>query len=177
MGAEWTVITTGVAVNSFYGFVFKSFWQRRQELCLEGTKHLAGKRRLTQTGICRQFPDPTLSSRLRVQTTTKLPASFICNTELHEHKHSIHLSIQSNYFIRTHGVKVITKLAEKPVVAQLAKKFFAFCSARKFITVSIRVHRLLRFTFPPSPVTSRFVVILSSHIHPGIPSGLLRSTF
>ena len=72
---------------------------------------------------------------------------------------------------------------EKPTGLQLVKKFPAFHGTRRFITALTSVHHLsLSWVSPiqsiyPHPTTWRSVLILSTHLRLGLPSGLLPSGF
>jgi len=76
----------------------------------------------------------------------------------------------------------ITAIPEKLTVPQLVKKFLAFCGKRRFITaittarhLSISWGRSMQsMSISPSHVL-RIHFILSSHLHAGLPSGLLPS--
>ena len=74
-------------------------------------------------------------------------------------------------------------LLEKPTGLQLVKKFPAFHGTRRFTTALIRVRRLfLSWASPiqsiyPHPTSWRSILILSSHLNLGLPSGLLPSGF
>jgi hypothetical protein len=77
---------------------------------------------------------------------------------------------------------------DKQTKSQLAKNFFAFYGTRLFIAAFTRaIHlslssaRSIQFMLPPSPPPNstyrRSSLILSSHLHLGVPSGLLPSGF
>ena len=74
-------------------------------------------------------------------------------------------------------------LPEKLTVLKLVKKFPAFQGTRKFITALTSVRHLsLSYASPvqsiyPHPTSWRFILILSTHLHLGLPSGLLPSGF
>ena len=74
-------------------------------------------------------------------------------------------------------------LLEKLTGLQLVKKFPAFHGTRRFITALISVRHLsLSWASPfqsiyPHPTSWRSVLILSTHLHLGLPSGLLPSGF
>ena len=74
-------------------------------------------------------------------------------------------------------------LLEKLTGLQLVKKFPAFFGTRKFITAFTRSRHLSRSwgssiqSIPPHPTSSRSIIILSSHLRLGLPSGLLPSDF
>ena len=74
-------------------------------------------------------------------------------------------------------------LIEKLTGLQLVKKFPAFHGTRKFITALTSVRHLsLSWVSPmqsiyPHPTSWRFVLILSTHLRLGLPSGLFPSGF
>ena len=74
-------------------------------------------------------------------------------------------------------------LLEKLTVLQLVKKFPAFHGTRRFITALTSVHQLyLSWASPiqsiyPHPTSWRSILILSTHLRLGLPSGLLPSGF
>ena len=74
-------------------------------------------------------------------------------------------------------------LLEKLTGLQLVKKFPAFHGTRKFITALTSVHQLsLSWASPiqsihPHPTSWRSILILSTHLRLGHPSGLLSSGF
>ena len=74
-------------------------------------------------------------------------------------------------------------LLEKLTGLQLVKKFPAFHGTRKFITALTSVRHLsLSWASPiqsiyPHPTSSRSILILSTHLRLGLPSGLLPSGF
>ena len=74
-------------------------------------------------------------------------------------------------------------LLEKLTGLQLVKKFPAFHGTRRFITALTSVRQLsLSWTSPiqsiyPHPTSWRSVLILSTHLHLGLPTGLFPSGF
>ena len=74
-------------------------------------------------------------------------------------------------------------ILEKLTVLQLVKKFPAFHGTRRFITALTSVRQLsLSWASPiqtiyPHPISWRFILILSTHLHLGLPIGLLPSGF
>ena len=74
-------------------------------------------------------------------------------------------------------------LLEKLSGFQLVKKFPAFYGTRRFITAFISTHHLSVpwassiQSLPPQPNSSRSILILSSHLRLGLPSGLFPSSF
>jgi len=74
-------------------------------------------------------------------------------------------------------------LLEKLTGLQLVKKFPAFYGTQRFITALISVRHLsLSWASPmqppyPHPTSWRSILILSTHLHLGLPSGLLPSGF
>ena len=74
-------------------------------------------------------------------------------------------------------------LLETLTVSQLVKKFPVFYVTRRFITAFTSVRHLslswassIQF-IPPHPTSWRFILILSSHLRLGLPSGLFPSDF
>ena len=74
-------------------------------------------------------------------------------------------------------------LHEKLTGLQPVKKFPAFHGTRRFITALTSVRHLslfwagpIQFTYP-HPTSWRSILILSTHLHLGLPSGLLPSGF
>jgi hypothetical protein len=74
-------------------------------------------------------------------------------------------------------------LLEKLIVTQLVKKIPVFYGIRRFITVYTRSRlwslswaRCIQFT-PSSPIFRRSILILSFHLHLGLPSGLFPSGY
>ena len=74
-------------------------------------------------------------------------------------------------------------LLEKLTGFQLVKKFPAFYGTRKFITAFTSARHLSLCwassiqSIPPHPTSWRSILILSSHLRLGLPSGLLHSGF
>jgi hypothetical protein len=74
-------------------------------------------------------------------------------------------------------------LPEKLKCPELLKKFPAFYETRRFITVYISARHLSLawarsiHSTPPHPTSRRSILILSSHLRLGLPSGLLPSGF
>ena len=83
------------------------------------------------------------------------------------------------YSLHTPGCRVLEKLTG----LQLVKKFPAFHGTRRFITALTSVRHLsLSWTSPiqsiyPHPTSWRYILILSTHLRLGLPSGLLHSGF
>ena len=74
-------------------------------------------------------------------------------------------------------------LLEKLTGLQLVKKFPAFHGTRRFITALTSIRQLsLSWASPiqsiyPHPTSWRSIIILSTHLHLGLPSGLFPSGF
>ena len=74
-------------------------------------------------------------------------------------------------------------LLEKLTGLQLVKKFFAFHGTRRFITALTNVRHLSLFwaspiqSIYPHPTSWRSILITSTHLRLGLPSGLLPSGF
>jgi len=74
-------------------------------------------------------------------------------------------------------------LLEKLTSFQLVKKFPAFYGTRRFVTAFTSARHLslswasLIQSIPPHPTSWRSILILSSHLHLGLPSGLFPSDF
>ena len=90
------------------------------------------------------------------------------------------LHMQPHTYLLTPWCRI---LLEKLTVLQLVKKFPAFHGTRRFITALTRLRHLsLSWASPiqsiyPHPTTWRFILILSTHLRLGLPSGLLPSGF
>ena len=88
--------------------------------------------------------------------------------------------IQDNTYLLTQWCKF---LLEKLTGLQLVKKFSAFHGTRRFITALTSVRHLsLSWANPiqsiyPHPTSRRSILILSTHLHLGLPSGLFPSGF
>ena len=90
-------------------------------------------------------------------------------------------------FIINHLIYLLTPwcrvLLEKLTGLQLVKKFPAFQGPRRFITALTSVrHQSLSWASPiqsiyPHPTSWRSILILSTHLRLGLPSGLLPSAF
>ena len=72
-------------------------------------------------------------------------------------------------------------LLEKLISSQLVRKFPAFYGIRRFITTSTSLLSLFWArsiqSMPPHPTSWRSILILSSHLRLGLPSGLFSSCF
>ena len=75
-------------------------------------------------------------------------------------------------------------LLEKLTGLQLVKKFPAFYGTRRFITALTSVRHLsisgaspIQSIYPHHPTSWRSILILSTHLRLGLPSGLLPSSF
>ena len=83
-------------------------------------------------------------------------------------------------YLLTPGCRVFL---EKLTGLQLVKKFLAFQGTRRFITALTTVRHLsLSWSSPiqsiyPHPTSWRSILILYTHLHLGLPSGLLPSSF
>jgi len=94
--------------------------------------------------------------------------------------HFYHLGLNMSYCLLTAWCTV---LLEKLTGLQLVKKFPAFHSTRRFITALTSVRQLsLSWTSPiqsiyPHPTFWRSILILSTHLRLGLPSGLFPSGF
>ena len=106
-----------------------------------------------------------------------------------------HLEIMRNKMGRVHELSILTYLLtylltpwcrvllEKLTGLQLVKKFPAFHGTRRFITAHTSVRHLsLSWANPiqsiyPHPTSWRSVLILSTHLRLGLPSGLFPSGF
>ena len=77
----------------------------------------------------------------------------------------------------------IRVLLEKLIGFQVVKKFPAFYETRRFVTAFTSARHLplsgasLIQSIPPYPTSWRSILILSSHLCPGLPSGLFPSGF
>ena len=74
-------------------------------------------------------------------------------------------------------------LLDKLTMSQLVKKLPAFYGSRKYITAFTRIHHLFLFWtrsiqfMPPYSTSWKSILILSSHLGLGLPSGLCHSSF
>ena len=89
-----------------------------------------------------------------------------------------------NYVQRPHLLTPQSRaLLQKLTGPQLVKKFPAFYGTRTFITALTSSHHLSQSwassiqSTPSHPISSRFILILSSHLSLGLPSGLFLSGF
>ena len=89
----------------------------------------------------------------------------------------------SNYFLTYLLTPWCRVLLEKLTGLQLVKKFPAFHRTRRFITALTNIsHLSLSWASPiqsiyPNSTSWRSILILSTHLHLGLPSGLLPSGF
>ena len=96
------------------------------------------------------------------------------------YQYSCRLSQAIRYYLITPWCRV---LLEKLTGLQLIKKFPAFHWTRRFITALTRVsHLSLSWASPfqsiyPRPISWRSILILSTHLSLGLPSGFLPSGF
>ena len=86
----------------------------------------------------------------------------------------------TNYLL-TYFTPCSRELLEKLIGSQLVKKFPAFYGTRRFITAFTNARHLclssaqLHPSIHPHPTSSRSTLILPSHLHLGLPSGLFPS--
>jgi len=91
--------------------------------------------------------------------------------------------VQSNYLLTYFLTSWCRVLLEKLTGLQLVKKFPAFHGTRNFITALTSVRHLsLSWASPiqsihPHPISWRSILILSTHLRLGLPSGLFPSGF
>ena len=90
---------------------------------------------------------------------------------------------QQNYFITYLLTPWSRVLLEKLASLQLVKKFPAFYGTRRILTSLTNARQLclswdspIQFSYP-DPTSWRSILILSSHLRLGLPSGLFRSGF
>ena len=112
----------------------------------------------------------------RPQANNTLPPSlFVSEVIVVDRKMEI-----VNFYILTPWCRV---LLEKPTGLQLVKKFPAFHGTRRFITALTSVRHLSLSwassiqSIYPHPTSWRSVLILSTHLRLGLPSGLFPSGF
>ena len=119
--------------------------------------------------VCFQNPPPPHFVRKNWRTSVKRP--------IHS---QLNWAILLCDFILTPWCRV---LLEKVTGLQLIKKIPAFYGTRRFITALTSVHHLsLSWTSPiqstyPHPTSWRSILILSTHLRLGLPSGLFHSSF
>jgi hypothetical protein len=69
-------------------------------------------------------------------------------------------------------------LLEKPPIVQLLENFPAFYGTRMFSTLHCSLSWAISIqSIPPNPISLRSILILSIHIHLGLPGGLFPSGF
>ena len=91
--------------------------------------------------------------------------------------------MELNYFLTYLITPWCRVLLEKLTGLQLVKKFPAFHGTRRFITALTSVRHLsLTWVSPiqsiyPHPTSWRYILILSTHLRLGLPSGLFPSSF
>ena len=103
-----------------------------------------------------------------------------CNADWSEGTSHCHKLLAYSTYLHTPWCRV---LLEKLTGLQLVKKFAAFHGTRRFITAITSVRHLsLSWASPiqstyPHPTSWRSILILSTHLRLGLPSGLLPSGF
>jgi hypothetical protein len=112
--------------------------------------------------------------------------------DLHEHHRDISLTAVSVFATNPDTKKILTYLLalwsrvlpEKLTHPKLLKKFPAFYGTRRFIIAFTRARnlslsraRLIQSMTLPHPTSRRSILILSSYLRLGFPSGLLPSGF
>ena len=95
-----------------------------------------------------------------------------------------HTSLQTGYYLLTYLLSPWSRvLLEKLASLQLVKKFPAFYGSRRFLTALTSARQLsLSWASPiqstyPHPTSWRSILILSTHLRLGLPSGLFHSGF
>ena len=103
-------------------------------------------------------------------------------------KYSFILSLRSYFtylltYLLTYLFTPWSIVLEKLTVSDLVKKFPVFYGTQRFITAFTSAHHLSLSwassiqSVPPHPTSWRSILILSSHLRLGLPSGLLPSVF
>jgi hypothetical protein len=121
-----------------------------------------------------------------------LPSRQILTDYINLNHYSSYKSLYNLLFanrpsIRQHITQILTSwrwaFLEKPLVAQLLKNFPTFHESLRMITMYTRtIQRSPSWTIsiqsiPPHPVPLRYILILSSNLRLGLPSGLYPSGF
>jgi len=113
-----------------------------------------------------------------IRTTHKTKLHSL-NCYKHKHRCQVQISLKLTHSLTPYS----TVLLEKLTCFQLVKKFPAFYGTRRFITAFTSAHQLSLFwassiqSILPHPTSWRSILILSSHLLLGLPSGLFPSGF
>ena len=99
--------------------------------------------------------------------------------------HSMRTGVNANIYLLTSNLLTPGSrvFLEKQTVCQLVKKFLTFYGTRRFITAFTSARHLSLSwastiqSIPPHPTSWRSILILSSHLRLGLPSGLFPSGF
>jgi len=140
------------------------------------------------SGLGRLISEVSRSHTIR-HTPTHLSKHNYTHTDTHTHKHTHPLGLlcTSDQTVAEAATYLLTPwcrvLLEQLTGLQLVKKFPAFHGTRKFITALTTVRHLsLSWASPiqsiyPHPTSWRSILILSTHLCLGLPSGLFPSGF
>ena len=123
--------------------------------------------------------NPIVAYRLqnRLPWDTSLTQNHHARARAHTHTHT---HTQVYYLLHTPWSRV---LLEKLTGFKLVRKFPIFYGNRRFITAFTSTRHLSHSwarsiqSMPPHPTSWRFILILSSHLRLGLPSGLFPSGF
>jgi hypothetical protein len=109
-----------------------------------------------------------------------IPTRLFAKAEGIRAEHSVGRAATTHVFLLTPWSRVLPEKLKHP---ELPKKFPAFYGTQRFITAFTRARHLSLSwarsiqSMPPHPTSRSSILILSSHLRLGLPSGLLPSGF